>query len=71
MYVHMNYKKLWIKLVEQEIGKEKNRKRVDLSPNTITKLNKNEEVSMQIILRICKFLRCNIDEIGDVVFEEE
>ena len=66
MYVHM-----WIKLAEQEIGKVEFRKRVDLSPNTITKLNKNEEVSMQIILRICKFLRCNIDEIGDVVFEEE
>ena len=71
MYVHMNYKKLWIKLAGQEIGKVEFRKRVDLSPNTITKLNKNEEVSMQIILRICKFLRCNIDEIGDVVFEEE
>lgn len=71
MYVHMNYKKLWIKLAEQEIGKVEFRKRVDLSPNTMTKLNKNEEVSMQIILRICKFLRCNIDEIGDVVFEEE
>ena len=33
--------------------------------------DKNEEVSMQIILRICKFLKCNIGEICDVVFEEE
>lgn len=71
MYVHMNYKKLWIKLAEQEIDKAEFRKRVDLSPNTMTKLNKNEEVSMQIILRICKFLKCNIGEICDVVFEEE
>ena len=71
MCVQINYKKLWIKLAELEMDKAEFRKRVDLSPNTMTKLNKNEEVSMQIILRICKFLKCDIGEICDVVFEEE
>lgn len=71
MCVQINYKKLWIKLAELEMDKAEFRKRVDLSPNTMTKLNKNEEVSMQIILRICNFFKCNIGEICDVVFEEE
>lgn len=71
MCVQINYKKLWIKLAELEMDKAEFRKKVDLSPNTMTKLNKNEEVSMQIMLRICNFLKCNIGEICDVVFEEE
>lgn len=70
MGVHINYKKLWIKLAEKEIDKAGFRKMADLSPNTMTKLNKNEEVSMKIMLRICQFLKCNIGEICDVVFEE-
>jgi len=59
------------KLAEKEIDKIEFRKNVALFPNTMTKLNKNEEVSMQIILRICKFLKSNISKICDVVFEEE
>lgn len=62
---------MWIKLSEQEIDKVEFRKRADLSSNTMTKLNKNEKVSMQIILGICKLLKCNIGEICDVVLEEE
>ena len=45
MYVHMNYKKLWIQLAEQEIDKVEFRKRVDLSPNTMTKLNTRETMN--------------------------
>lgn len=66
----INYRKLWIKLAEKEIDKVDFRKMVNLSPNTLTKLNKNEEVSMQIVLRICEFLECNIGDICDAVPRE-
>jgi DNA-binding Xre family transcriptional regulator len=66
----VSYRKLWIKLAEKEIDKVSFRKMVDLSPNTMTKLKKNEEVSMQIVLRICEFLQCNIGDICDAVPEE-
>lgn len=57
-------------LAEKEIDKVDFRKMVKLSPNTMTKLNKNEEVSMQIVLRICEFLECNIGDICDAVIKE-
>lgn len=67
----ISYKKLWIKLAEKEIDKVNFRKMVNLSPNTMTKLKKNEEVSMQIVLRICDYLQCNIGDICDAVQMEE
>lgn len=68
--MRISYKKLWVKLAEKEIDKVIFRKMVNLSPNTMTKLKKNEEVSMQIVLRICDFLHCNIGDICDAVPKE-
>ncbi|MBP3646847.1 MAG: helix-turn-helix transcriptional regulator [Clostridia bacterium] len=60
----VNYKKLWILLIERQISKAQLRKNANLSPATLTKLNKNEYVSMEVIARICRVLNCDI---GDVV----
>lgn len=60
----ISYKKLWILLIEKHITKAQLRKISNLSPATLTKLNKNEYVSMEILTRICGVLDCDI---GDVV----
>lgn len=40
----ISYKKLWVMLIEREIPKAVFRKETELSPGTMSKLNKNEEV---------------------------
>lgn len=67
----ISYKKLWIKLAEMEISKIQLREKVKISPGTMTKLNKGEEVSMGILLKICDYLDCNIGDICDAVKYEE
>lgn len=67
----VSYKKLWVKLAEMEMDKVSFRKQIGFSPNTMTKLNKNDEVSLSIILKICSFLKCNIGDICDAVIFEE
>lgn len=64
----VDYKKLWILLIEKGISKPQFRQLADLSPATLTKLNKNEYVSMEILTRICKTLECNIGDIVDVIY---
>lgn len=63
----ITYKKLWIILIEKDISKQQLRIMADLSPTTLTKLNKDQFVSMEILVRICKDLRCNIGNIVDVI----
>ena len=60
----VDYKNLWILLIEKHITKPQFRKMTNLSPATLTKFNKNELVSMEAIVRICKLLECDI---GDAV----
>lgn len=68
--MRMSYKKLWIMLAEREMKKSELRKLLQFSPNTMTKLNKNEEVSLSVILRICEYLQCNIGDICDALTVE-
>lgn len=64
--MRVNYKKLWILLIEKNIKKAQLRELCNLSPATLTKLNKNEMVSLEVILRICKVLECDIGDIVEV-----
>lgn len=63
----ISYKKLWIKLAEKEIAKVTLRKDLNIATGTMTKLRKNEEVALSVLLRICEYLDCNIGDICDAV----
>lgn len=67
----VEYKKLWVRLIEEDITKLQLRMLADLSPATMTKLNKNEYVSLEVLTRICKALKCNIGDIVDVVWDKK
>lgn len=63
----VSYKKLWIMLAEKEITKQEFRAKLQIASGTMTKLNKGQEVSMSVILRICEYFDCNICDICDAV----
>ncbi|SCX88290.1 DNA-binding transcriptional regulator, XRE family [Butyrivibrio hungatei] len=63
----ISYKKLWVMLAEQEMSKQEFREELKIASGTMTKLNKGQEVSMSVILRICDFFDCNIGDVCDAV----
>lgn len=63
----VDYKKLWILLIERNMTKPQLRKAANISPSTFTKLNKNELVAMDVLVRICKVLDCDIGNIVEIV----
>ena len=63
----ISYRKLWIKLAEQEMSKQKFREELQIAMGTMTKLNKGQEVSMSVILRICEYFSCDIGDICEAV----
>lgn len=67
----INYKKLWVKIAENEMSRAEFRKKVEISSNTLTKLNQNENVSLEIIVKICEFLNCDIGDVCEVVESKE
>lgn len=67
----ISYKKLWIRLIEKEISPATLRKDLSIATGTMTKLRKNEEVALSVLLRICDYLDCNIGDICDAVKNNE
>ena len=63
----ISYKKLWILLIEKEISPAKLRKDCAIATGTMTKLRKNEEVALSVLLRICKYLDCNIGDVCEFI----
>ena len=65
--MRISYKKLWVLLIDRDIKRSSFRKELNLSSGTWTKLNKGEEVSLSILLRICDYLNCDIGDICEAV----
>lgn len=66
-----NYNKLWKLLIDKNMNKTDLRKKISSTPSTIAKLSKNENVSLEILGRICEELNCNIGDIIDYIPDKE
>lgn len=66
----LSYNKLWKLLIDKGMTKTEMRLKADISTTTLAKLGKNETVSMEVLLRICKVFDCNVGDIMDVINEE-
>ena len=68
--MRISYKRLWILLIEKEISPATLRKDLNIATGTMTKLRRNEEVALSVLLRICDYLDCKIGDICDAVRAE-
>lgn len=64
-----NYKKLWHILLNRDMKKKELAQIAGVSTYTINKLNKNENVTVEVLGKICRALNCTLDDIME--FEED
>ena len=62
----VNYQKMWSLMEFSQLNKSEFQKLIDISDPTMSKLSKNEPVSMDVMLRICKVLHCDIGDVMEV-----
>lgn len=65
----ISYKKLWKLLIDRGMKKGELQKKASISSSSIAKLGKNENVNTDILVRICKALDCEIQDIMELVKE--
>lgn len=63
----ISYNKLWKLLIDKKMSKADLRRAAGIAPNTMTKLNRDEEVSMTVLVKICTVLNVNIGDVMDLV----
>ena len=67
----LSYNKLWKLLIDKGMTKTALQKAADMSSTTLAKLGKNEPISMDVLLRICKVLDCDVSNVMEVIKEEQ
>ena len=67
----VSYKRLWKLLVDKKMSKSDLRKKAEIAPNTMTKLRRDEEVSLTILSKICKTLNADFGDIVEYVPDAE
>lgn len=67
----VNYKKLWVLCAEREMSKAELRKKAGLSSATFTKLRKNQEVNLSVLLKIADVMNCDAGDMMEFVKEEQ
>ena len=65
------YKKLWKLLIDKKLKRTDLKKLAGISSASLAKLGKDENVSMDILQKICKVLECNIGNIMDMIPEDK
>lgn len=62
----INYKKLWKLLIDKEMTKAELRKDTGIAASTFSKMVKNEFVSLDILVRICIVLECELSDVVEI-----
>lgn len=69
--VAISYNRLWKLLIDKKMSKSDLRKAAKISPNTMTKLGRDETVSLSILSRICDVLDCDFGDIVEHIKDNE
>lgn len=64
------YNKLWKILIDRGMSKTELIKTAKISTNAMAKLGKNEDVRVEVLVKICGVLNCSIDDILDIIPEQ-
>ena len=65
-----SYKKLWVMLVERDMKKTEFAKKTGISTASLAKLGKGANVTIDVLMRICGALDCDISDIVEIVLDE-
>lgn len=65
------YNKLFKLMIDKKVSASALRRAADISPNTMTKIHNDENVSMEVMCRICEVMEADFSEIMEYIPEKE
>ncbi len=67
----VSYKKLFKLMIDRDMKKKDLRELAGIGNSTMTKLANNENVTMEVIAKICNALECKMDDIVEIISDEK
>ena len=68
--MRISYNKLQKLMIDNQMKLQELMRAAELSSSVATKLNKNETVSLEVLMKLCQVFHCDIGDICEVILEE-
>ena len=65
--MNISYNKLWKLIIDKNMNKSDLRTLTGIGTNTLAKLSKNQPVSMEVLMKMCEKLDCDISDIREFI----
>jgi putative transcriptional regulator len=62
----VSYDKLWHLLIDRHMSKTQLVKEAKITTNAMAHLGKNEDVRVEVLVKICSALNCTLDDIIEI-----
>ena len=69
--MQLSYKKLWKMLIDQDMSKQDLREKAGISSASMAKLGKGENITTDVVLKICKTMNCKVEDIIETISDDE
>ena len=69
--MNISYKKLWKLLIDKDMKKKGLEKAAGISNYVISKMTRNENITVETVGKICKALNCTPNDMMEFVFDSE
>lgn len=67
----VSYNKLWKLLIDKKMSASELRKIAEIAPNTMTRMRKDQDVSLAVLGRICDCLECDFGDVVEYIRDNE
>ena len=67
--MHISYNKLWKMLIDKNVKKSDLRDKAGISSASIAKLGKGDNITTDVLIKICEAMDCHLDDIMETVDE--
>nr|WP_207518927.1 helix-turn-helix transcriptional regulator [Pseudogracilibacillus auburnensis] len=71
MLLKISYNKLWKLLIDRNMNKQDLKNIAKVSSASIAKLGKGENITTDVLLKICTALECDISDIMEIIMEDK
>lgn len=65
----VSYNNLWKLMIDKELNKSELREITGIGTNTLAKLSKNQPVSMEVLMKVCEKLDCDLTDVCEFIKE--
>ena len=69
--MQLSYNKLWKMLIDQDMSKQDLREKAGISSASMAKLGKGENITTDVLLKICKTMNCKVEDIIETISDDE